>query len=193
MPHGLGERGKALDLRLLAGSQLGRPFLVALARLPVLGVRALVFDQPALVEVKDAGDRTIEQDEVVAHDQQRASVGRQELHQPGFGVRVQVVRRLVEEQQLAPGEQDAGQLEPSPLASGKHPDGEVHPVGRHTEPGRDPASLGLGRISPGVPVLLLGPGVPGDVPSGGRFLHGQPELLETFGVRRQPPPVEDVR
>ena len=77
------------------------------------------------VEVEHAGDRLVEQLEVVADDEQRAAVAAQEAHQPLLGVDVEVVRRLVEAQHVAAGEQDAGQLDAPPLAAGQHADREV--------------------------------------------------------------------
>ena len=82
-----------------------------------------------LVEVQDPGDGLVEQVEVVADDEQGAPVGPQEAHQPVLGVAVEVVGRLVEEQHVAAGEQDAGQLDPAALAAGQHPEGQVDAVG----------------------------------------------------------------
>ena len=58
-----------------------------------------------------AGDRLVEQVEVVAHDEQRAAVRAQELEQPVAGVGVEVVGGLVEEEQVAAAEEDAHELE----------------------------------------------------------------------------------
>ena len=69
------------------------------------------------VEVEHARDRLVEQVEVVADDEQRAAVVAQEPEQPLLGVDVEVVRRLVEQQHVAAGEQDPGQLDPPPLAT----------------------------------------------------------------------------
>ena len=59
----------------------------------------------------------VEQVEVVAHHEQRAAVRAQELEEPVAGVGVEVVGGLVEQQQLAAGEQDAHELEPPALAA----------------------------------------------------------------------------
>ena len=69
------------------------------------------------IEVEHAGDRLVEQVEVVADHQQRAAVGAQELQQPRLGVDVEVVGRLVEQQHVGAGEEDAGQLDAAPLAT----------------------------------------------------------------------------
>ena len=82
------------------------------------------------------------------HDE-AAGVAAEELPQPGDRVRVQVVRRLVQQQGLGVGEQDPGQLHPAPLTSGEgaqrlaeHPGGQAEvggDSGRFTL--RGPAAL----------------------------------------------------
>ena len=95
----------------------------------VLRVRAAVLDELALVEVQHARDRLVEQREVVADHEQRAAVRAQELHQPLLGVDVEVVRRLVEQQQVAAREQDARELDAPALTTGQRADREVEAVG----------------------------------------------------------------
>ena len=91
----------------------------------VLGVGALVLlDRAELVvvvavEVQHAGDGLVEQVEVVADHEQGAAVGPHEAEQPLLGVAVEVVGGLVEEQHVAAGEEDAGDLDPAPLAAGQ--------------------------------------------------------------------------
>ena len=145
-----------LDLRLLARRELAPPFLVGLPGDEVLRVGALVFDQLTVVEVQDPCDRLVEQREVVADDEQRAAERAQEVHQPFLGVDVEVVRRLVEQQQLVAGEQDARELDAAPLATGERLDREVEPVGRQAESGGDAANLRLGCVAARVAELLLG-------------------------------------
>ena len=98
----------------------------------VLRVGALVLDDLARwrlggpVEVQHAGDRLVEQFEVVADDEQGAAVLAEEPEQPHLGVDVEVVRGLVEAQHVAAGEQDAGQLDAAAFTAREHPDGELH-------------------------------------------------------------------
>ena len=117
--HDVGERLQPLDLRLLARRELAPACLVLFPCDEVLRVGALVFDELAVVEVQDAGDRLVQQREVVADDEQRAAERAEEVHQPGFGVDVEVVRRFVEQQQLVAGEQDARELDPPAFATGE--------------------------------------------------------------------------
>ena len=99
------------------------------------------------VEVQHAGDRLVEQVEVVADHEQRAAVGAQEAEQPVLGVGVEVVGGLVEQQHVAAGEQDAGQLDPAALATGEHAEGQVEAVVGEAEAGGEAADLGLGRVA----------------------------------------------
>jgi hypothetical protein len=145
------------------------------------------------VEVQDAGDRLVEQLEVVADHHQAAAVGAQERQQPVAGVVVEVVGRLVEQEELAAGEEDAGQLDAAPLAAGQHAEGEVGAVGTQAEAGEQAAGLGLG----GVAALVL-EGVVGPAPAGHeglvarRLLHPDPQLLHPVGQLVEPAAAEDV-
>ena len=141
---------QAGDLLGLQHRLLRQALLVGGACGAVLAVGALVLDDLAdrllgrSVEVQHAGDRLVEQIEVVADHQQRAAVGAQELHQPHLGVDVEVVGRLVEQQHVAAGEQDAGQLDAPPLAAAQHADRQLQPVATET---RDPAAIARASLS----------------------------------------------
>ena len=54
----------------------------------------------------------------------------QELEQPGAGVGVEVVGGLVEEEQVTAAEEDAHELDASPLTAGEGTEGDVEPVRR---------------------------------------------------------------
>ena len=84
---------------------------------PVLGIGAAILDELGLVQVDDPRDRAVQQMQIVAHDQQAASIGPQEAHQPGFGVGIKVVGGLVEEKQVGFHEENARQLNSAPLAA----------------------------------------------------------------------------
>ena len=123
-------------------------------------------------------DRLVEQIEVVADHEQRAPVLAQEAHQPRLGVDVEVVGGFVETQHVAAGEQDPGQLDPSPLAAREHPDRELHAALVEAEPGGERAGLALGRVAAVELEVLLGPAEPRDVAIVGTLLHGDPQLLD---------------
>src|SRR5205823_1814860 len=119
----------------LALAQPGPPGLVEAPGRAVLRVRAAVLDECPFVEVEDARERLVEEDHVVADDEQGAAVGAQETHQPGLGVVVEVVGGLVEEEQVAPAEENAGQLDAAALAAGEDTESQVESVRVQAEAG----------------------------------------------------------
>ena len=178
------ERLQPVDLLGLALGQLGQPDLVLLPRHEVLAVGALVLLDRAdaglvvALEVEHAGDGLVEQVEVVADHEQRAPVGAHEAEQPVLGVAVEVVGGLVEEQHVAAGEQDAGDLDPSPLAARQRADRLVEAVGFEAEPGGDAADLALGRVAALEAEPLLGAGEPVHGALGRVLLHLEAQLLD---------------
>ena len=70
-------------------------------------------------------------------------------------VDVEVVRRLVEEEDVAPREQDAGELHPASLSAGEHREREVDAVALDAETGDERAHLRLRRIPAVSPERLL--------------------------------------
>ena len=86
-------------------------------------------DQPAAVELDDPRGQLAEEDAVVRHEDQRAAIAQQKILQPGDGVDVQVVGRLVQEQDVRVAHQAAGQ-EDAPLEPGR----EALEIGRGVEP-----------------------------------------------------------
>ena len=192
------ERLEAVDLLGLALRRLGQPDLVLGAGVEVLGVGALVLLDGAdagvvvALEVQDAGDGLVEQVEVVADHEQRAPVGAHEAEQPLLGVAVEVVGGLVEEQEVAAGEQDPGDLHPAPLAARQRTDRQVEAVALEPEAGGDPAHLALGRVAAVDPELLLRPGEAGDRPLRRVLLHLDPQLLDPDHGLVEPAAGEDV-
>ena len=110
------------------------------------------------VEVEHAGDGLVEQVEVVADHEQRAPVGAHEVEEPVLGVAVEVVGGLVEQEHVAAGEQDPGDLDAPLLTAGQDADRLVEAVGVEAEAGGDAADLALGRVPAVEPELLLGAG-----------------------------------
>ncbi len=172
------------DLLGLGGGHLGQADLVAGPGRLILAVGAPVLGDGAgallagALEVHDAGDGLVEQVEVVAHDEQRTAVAAQELHEPRLGVGVEVVRRLVEEEHVATGVEDAGQLHPAALAARQHAEGQVQAIGAQPQAGGDAADLGLGGVAAVVAELVFGLGEAGDVGVARVLLHLDPQLLD---------------
>ncbi len=99
---------QAVDLLRLEHRLLRESLLVLGPRPLVLAVGAAVLDDLAdvglgrPVEVQHPGDRLVEQFEVVADHEQGALVLAEEAEQPGLGVDVEVVGRLVEHSTSVP-------------------------------------------------------------------------------------------
>ena len=86
----------------------------------------------------------------MADHEQRAAVAAQEAEQPLLGVDVEVVRRLVEAQHVAAGEQDAGQLDAAALAARQHADRQLDAVG----PMPRPAAIARASLSAAYPPFV---------------------------------------
>ena len=82
------------------------------------GVVALVGDAAATVQFQDPPRDVVEEVAVVGDDHYRALVLLEEAFQPGYGLRVQVVGGLVQEQDTGTLEQQPAQRHPAPLAAG---------------------------------------------------------------------------
>ncbi len=192
-PHAIGELLEPIDLGALTGREPFEPHFVGGPGGAVLGVRALVLDHLALIEVQDPGDRRVEQLEVVADHEQRAAVGTQEAHEPLLGVVVEVVRRLVEEQRLASREEDPGQLHSAALATREGVDREVEAVIGEAETRRDPPDLRIRGVATGIAELLLGDREAARVAFRAGLLDLQAELLDACRGGIEATPGEHVR
>ena len=117
----------------------------------VLGERAGVLGRTAPVELDDAGGDGVDEVAVVADEEEGAGPGRQVLFEPGDGVDVEVVRRLVEDEDVGLGQQQSGEGHPHPPATGQLADRPVVGIGREAESVQDAMGLGL----QGVPAQLL--------------------------------------
>ncbi len=113
--HALGELGLALTLGGHTGG-LG---------LQVGGVVALVREQLPAVDLADPLGHVVEKVAIVRDGEHRAGVVLEELLQPQHRLGIQVVRRLVEQQQVGRLEQQAAQRHAATLAAGKHVHGHV--------------------------------------------------------------------
>src|SRR5438270_808893 len=122
----------------------------------------------------------------------RTAIRAQECHQPRLGVVVEVVRGLIEQQQVGAAEQDAGKLDPAPLTARQHAERHVETVGGQAQPGHDFAGIGLCGIPAGGAESLLGPGVAGDGARRWVFLDRDAQLLQPRDRLVDPAAAEDV-
>jgi hypothetical protein len=145
----LHEGAEPLDVALDDLAPLGLRRRPDLALLEIGGPGALVGLHRGRhrIDGEDRGDVAVQQRQVVGDDQDAAGEGGQELGQPGLGVGVQVVGRLVQEQGGRLAEQHPGQLDAAALATRQLRQGPVEQVVVQPEAGRDPAGLGLGPVA----------------------------------------------
>ena len=191
-PHRVGQGLQPPDLGLLAGGERGEPLLVAGPRLAVLRIRAAVLDDPVPVQMQDPRDRGVEERDVVAHDEERPSVPRQEPHQPTLRVGVEVVRRLVQQEEVGAAEQDPRKLEPTTLAARERSDRQAEPILGEPEPGDDRPRIGLGPVPAEPLVLLLQPGEARDPILRRVLLEPEPRLLHPSLQLDEPASAQEV-
>ena len=123
-------RAPGLDARADPDLFLGQ-LLVELGVLPGLGLQGRLLAiqvrrvvarparEPAAVEFQDAGRHFAEQGPIVRDEQQRAAVAQQEILQPADGVDVEVVGRLVQQQEVRAADHGLGQQHAAFHAGGK--------------------------------------------------------------------------
>ncbi len=142
-----------------------------------LVVPGVARDAPARRDLHDPIDEVVEEVAVVRHEKEAVRVAVQLLLQPVHRVRVEVVRGLVEEQEIGPGEQGARDGDPLPGPAGELRHRPVPLL--HPEPVEEPPRL-VGGVPP--PELLHTVRRRGEV--------GQEPLVHPRLVRRLEPPRE---
>ena len=195
--HPVGLVGEGLGLGLGVGTLALAATLVGLALGEVvLPAHVVDVDRAAVgVEVHDLVDGRLEQLVVVADHDQAAAVVLEEVAQPDDRVGVEVVGRLVEEQRLGAGEQDAGELDPAALATGERLELLGQDAGLDAEAARDLRGLGLSGIAAAGVQLGVGarpalhPALVGRDVLGGHLLLGltHPAYDVVEAARRQDP------
>ena len=130
------ERLQVRDLPLLlhVGRLLQRELHRALAL--ELRVVARVRLELLRVDVDDRVDDAVEEVAVVRDEEQRARIAGEPVLEPQHGVEVEMVGRLVEEQQVGAAHQRLREVEPHPPAAGEARHGIAVARGRKAEPGR---------------------------------------------------------
>jgi biotin transport system substrate-specific component len=154
--HGLGRLGAHLvrlgherpGLLLRVGTLTAAGPLVGLALGQVLLPAQVVHVDrgPVGVQVIDLVDHGLQQIGVVGDDQEAAVVVDEEVAQPAHGVRVEVVRRLVQQQRVRVGVEDARQLHTAALAAGERADGLGQDAFGQIQVVADGGGLGLGGV-----------------------------------------------
>ena len=157
---GLGRHADPLQLPL-QGALAGGGLLLLLGQSALLllqpgRVVALEREAPAAVELEDPLGHVVEEVAVVGDGDDGARVVLQEALQPVDALGVEVVRRLVEQQQVGMGEQQPAQRHPSALAARQR--GDVGVVGRAAQGvhGDLDVAVQVPRVGGGDLVLQLG-------------------------------------
>ena len=134
------------------------------------GVVAGIEGQPPARHVENAVRHRVEQIPVVAHHHQRPGIAFEIRLQPHGGFEIEMVRRLVEQQQVGLGEQRGGERDPHAPSAGEAR--ERHPLHRlvDAEPGEQPRRPRRRRVGADLRQPGLDPGA-ARIPGGFRFLH----------------------
>ena len=118
----------------------------------------------------------------MADDEQRALVIAEETEQPDLRVDVEVVGRFVEAQDFGPSEENAGQFDTTPLATGQSADRLIEPLVFDAEPSCHLPRFALGRVAAVGPERLFGVDVATDVALIGVLFHGNAQLLDAHDL-----------
>ena len=144
------------DLSLLRGS-LGPQLLeVVLALAQVGGVVSGVGGEPAVLEGRHVGDAGVHEGAVVAHEQHGTVVAREELLEPLDAFEVQVVRGLVEQQQVRVAKQQLGQGDAHLPATGEVLGGLVEVLDGKPEAAQDGAGAAVELVAAQALEAVLG-------------------------------------
>jgi len=134
--------------RLLAPRRGVEPLLLLGAQALVVVVVARVAAQPLGLEREDAPDLPVQELAIVADEEERLRRAAQEGVEPGEGRDVEVVRRLVEEQQVGVLQEEPGQRRPHLPPARERAGGPPQVGGVEAEAAED----ALGAVAP-VPLL----------------------------------------
>ena len=103
------ERAHPRDLVVLLLLRLAQPFHLRFALDEIARVRADVVGDRPQRQVRDARDDRVEEEPIVRDENHRVGIRDQELFEPVARVEVEVVRRLVEQQERRAAEEQLGQ------------------------------------------------------------------------------------
>ena len=115
----------------------------------------------AVFEMQDEFGGRVQQVAVMADDQNRAAIALEIILQPQHAFEIEIVGRLVEQQQIGRGEQDRGQRHAHAPAAGEFRAGAKLVLGRKAETRQDGRRarrrrIGVDRFQPGMDVAQFG-------------------------------------
>ncbi len=168
------------DLLVLAAFGFAQSSHLFVACGEVAGVATGIVSQFGVPDFDDFGDHLVKEEAVVGDEHHGERVVGQILFQPVAGGEVEMVGRLVEQQQVRPAQQQLGQGN-AHLPTAREVLARLVAVGlRKTEPLEDPGHLGLHGIAAALQEFLLKMGVAVEV---GRKVAATDALLQYGNFR----------
>ncbi len=140
------------------------------------GVGALVERQLAAIEMQDLVDRGVEQVAIMADHDHGARIVRQMILEPQRAFEIEIVGRLVQQQQIGRREQRRGECDPHAPAAGKFRTGSGLIGGGKSEAAEDRGGAGRG----GMRVDVDQPGL--NVGDAGRIVRGLGLAQQRFAL-----------
>jgi hypothetical protein len=128
----------------------------------------------------DSGYRLVEKIEIVADDKECASIRPEKCEKPISRVGIEMIRRLIEQEKVTAGEENARQLQSPTLTTRESANGEVQSIRSKSQPIDQFSSLRFGCV-PAIDLkALLGVGELRDVLLCGVFFHLLSKRLQTL-------------
>ena len=149
------ERLHALELVVLLLLALAEQLHARLALLQVRGVVADVVGQRAHADLGDARHHRVEEEAVVRDQDDRVRVGREVFLEPVARFEIEMVGRLVEQQQAGASEQQLGERDAHLPAARERLAGAVEVRRREAEPAQHGRDLQIDAVAFEPPELLL--------------------------------------
>jgi hypothetical protein len=160
LPRLAGLAGFLVELLFVDLGLLGLGCFLALLPAPVLVAADVFFDRAVAREDPGAGDDVVEKRRVVADQQHGPLEVDQQLFEQFQRLAVQIVGRLVEDQEVGGLGEELGQQQPVAFPAGEAADARLGPLGREKkvlEIADDVLALGKTGAKRGQPPLLASP------------------------------------
>ena len=138
----------AVRLLFLGGSRLNRA--LRLTGFGKIVIAARIKRELFALQMQDMADRPVEQLTVMGNEQHRMGVFRQIGLQPQRALKVEIVCRLIKQQEIRLGKKHACERDPHAPSAGKSRAGHVDFLGGKAKPAQDRCGTALSR--PGVDI-----------------------------------------
>ncbi len=176
------ERLHARDLVVLIALLLAQPFHAFFALVEVAAVVARIVGQRAQADVGDARHDRVKEEAIVGDEDDRVRIVGEILLEPVARLEVEMVRRLVEQQETGPAEQELGERDAHLPAARECLGRFLHVVSREPEAAQHRVNLQVDAEALEPAETLLEFAVPGQHPGVLGFVHAV--VAETILERR---------